>query len=51
MDAAAKPLPSEERTPPVTKINFVFINTPQNRQSNINKVKYQANIPDKSGAF
>jgi hypothetical protein len=25
MEAAARPLPSEESTPPVTKINFVFI--------------------------
>ncbi|EKD42192.1 MAG: hypothetical protein ACD_73C00278G0001, partial [uncultured bacterium] len=25
MEAAAKPLPSEETTPPVTKINFVLV--------------------------
>jgi hypothetical protein len=29
IEAAAKPLPKEERTPPVTKINFVFMICPQ----------------------
>jgi hypothetical protein len=28
MDAAARPFPREERTPPVMKMNFVFIKTP-----------------------
>ncbi len=30
MDAAASPFPREERTPPVTNMNFVFMMTPCN---------------------